>query len=249
MNYYSHHIGDFNAATRHLDFMERAIYKELIELQYDLETPIPDDISWIMKRACIPNERSTDVERMLNEFFDLVEQGWSNARCEHEIEAFQAKREAAIKAGKASGKARRRNKKPNKINKNEQKGTTVERTLNERCDFVEPTNNQEPITNNQDKHICAFSDFWNLYPVKKQKKTAQGIWQRKKLNNKAEEIITALQNQIANDSQWSAGYVPNPTTYLNQERWTDEISRGSHSSQQTKSEQSKQALRDWVNQD
>lgn len=151
MNYYSHHIGDFNAATRHLDFMERAIYKELIELQYDLETPIPDDINWIMKRACIPNERSTDVERMLNEFFDLVEQGWSNARCEHEVEAYQAKREAAVKAGKASGKARRRNKKPNKNNKKEQKGTNVERTLNERCDSVEPTNNQEPLTNNQDK--------------------------------------------------------------------------------------------------
>ncbi|MCY3212700.1 DUF1376 domain-containing protein, partial [Acinetobacter baumannii] len=27
MNYYQHHIGDFNNATRHLSLIERAIYR------------------------------------------------------------------------------------------------------------------------------------------------------------------------------------------------------------------------------
>lgn len=152
MHYYTKNIADFNNATRHLTRQERSIYSDLIELQYDLETPLPDDLDWICRRILASTESErTDVERMLNEYFDHVEQGWSNARCEAEIRLFQSKRENAVRAGKASGEARKRNKKPNKNNEKEQKGTDVERTLNERSTNVEPTNNQEPITNNHNR--------------------------------------------------------------------------------------------------
>lgn len=149
MHYYTRNIADFNNATRHLTRQERSIYSDLIELQYDLEEPLPDDMEWICRRvlAFTESER-TDVERMLNEFFDLVEQGWSNARCESEINHFKEKQAKAKAAGKASGEARRRNKKPRKNNKNEHTGTDVERALNGSRTDVELTNNQEPITNN-----------------------------------------------------------------------------------------------------
>lgn len=143
MHYYTKNIADFNNATRHLTRQERSIYSDLIELQYDLESPIPNDLTWICRRILATSESErTDVERMLNEFFDLVEQGWSNARCEHEIERFTAKQAQAKAAGKASGEARRRNKKPN-INKD------IEQTLNGRSTDVQRTLNQ-PITNNQE---------------------------------------------------------------------------------------------------
>ena len=39
MNYYQHHIGDFNNATRHLSLVERAIYRDLLDMYYDTEQP------------------------------------------------------------------------------------------------------------------------------------------------------------------------------------------------------------------
>lgn len=142
MHYYNKNIADFNNATRHLTRQERSIYSDLLELQYDIETPLPNDLDWICKRvlAISPSER-TDVEQMLNEFFDETDEGWSNARCELEISKYRDKAEKAYKAGKASGKARRRNKKPNKNN-------NIKDDTNGCSSGVEPTNNHKPITNN-----------------------------------------------------------------------------------------------------
>lgn len=69
--------------------------------------------------------------------------------------------------------------------------------------------------------LCDFEDFWNLYPVKKGKKTAKQKWER--LNEKTKLLILADIPERTNDDAWKRGYIPHPTTYLNQERWTDEI--------------------------
>lgn len=103
MHYYTRNIADFNNATRHLNRQERSIYSDLLELQYDLESPIPNDLDWICRKVlAFTDSERTDVERMLNEFFDSVEQGWSNGRCETEIAAFRDKQEKAIAAGPSS---------------------------------------------------------------------------------------------------------------------------------------------------
>jgi uncharacterized protein YdaU (DUF1376 family) len=143
VHYYTKNIADFNNATRHLSRQERSIYLDLIELQYDMETPLPGDLDWICRRIlALSDSERTDVERMLNEYFDSVEQGWSNARCESEIAAFKDKRAKAVIAGKASGLSRKRNKKPN-INKGKE---AIEQTFNECSTDVEPTINHKPIT-------------------------------------------------------------------------------------------------------
>ncbi len=69
-----------------------------------------------------------------------------------------------------------------------------------------------------------FDSFWNLYPSKKAKKKCLEIWKRRKLGMMAEEIFSKLKIQIAEDDQWIRGFIPNPTTYLNQDRWDDDIS-------------------------
>jgi hypothetical protein len=71
--------------------------------------------------------------------------------------------------------------------------------------------------------IETFESFWNLYPTKKAKKKCLEIWKRRKLDSLATEILKNLSNQIENDEQWKRGYIPNPSTYLNQDRWTDEL--------------------------
>lgn len=68
-----------------------------------------------------------------------------------------------------------------------------------------------------------FPDFWKTYPKKRKKKNAQEIWRRKKLDAKADVLIADVQNRLQNDKQWRDGFIPDPTTYLNGERWDDEL--------------------------
>ena len=66
-----------------------------------------------------------------------------------------------------------------------------------------------------------FDRWWSIYPKKVGKKPAQTIWKR--INPDADVLIADIQERLARDDQWKRGYVPNPATYLNQERWTDEL--------------------------
>lgn len=73
--------------------------------------------------------------------------------------------------------------------------------------------------------LDGFEYFWDAYPKKVGKKYAQQIWQRKKLSGLTEKIIENVKQKAANDVHWLDGYIPNASTYLNQERWNDEITR------------------------
>lgn len=68
-----------------------------------------------------------------------------------------------------------------------------------------------------------FDIFWDSYPVKKGKKTAMVAWKKLKpsQHNKAISDIPLRKE----DKTWKAGFIPYPTTYLNQERWEDEITK------------------------
>lgn len=68
-----------------------------------------------------------------------------------------------------------------------------------------------------------FDDFWDAYPSKKGRKPAADKWRQKRLDIKADEIISDVKRRRLVDRSWIDGYVPNPATYLQQERWTDEI--------------------------
>ncbi len=153
MNYYQHHIGDFDKATRHLTRLERSIYRDLIDLYYDTEAPLPLDMKALCRRVIArSNEEVTAVEQVLNEFFNETPDGWYHSRCEEEIERYRASNTQKALAGQASAAARAAKKKQ-ALNV---RSTDVQRPSNERATNQEPiTNNQEPITNNQDKTPAA----------------------------------------------------------------------------------------------
>lgn len=67
----------------------------------------------------------------------------------------------------------------------------------------------------------AFDRFWALYPKKVKKKPAHDIWKRKRLDPLAEQICSDVAKRPATDA-WKRGFVPDPTSYLQQERWNDE---------------------------
>lgn len=72
--------------------------------------------------------------------------------------------------------------------------------------------------------INSFDQFWEAYPKKVAKQQAFKVWKKNKLHERLNEILDDLDkrksaNWLNNDKQ----FIPNPTTYLNGERWNDEI--------------------------
>ena len=43
------------------------------------------------------------------------------------------------------------------------------------------------------------------------------------MDSKADVLIADVLNRQKKDRRWGAGYIPDPTTYLNQERWDDAV--------------------------
>jgi uncharacterized protein YdaU (DUF1376 family) len=90
MNYYEHHIGDYAEATAHLTFIEDATYSRLIRKYYATEKPLPADVKIVQRliNARFKEEKNAVVS-VLNEFFNLTDDGWRQERCDHEIARFK----------------------------------------------------------------------------------------------------------------------------------------------------------------
>lgn len=147
MNYYSHNIGDFDRATRHLSRLERSIYRDLLDVYYDTEEPLTLDLPKLKRKILAnSNEESTGVEQVLNEFFIQTPNGWFHSRCDEEISIYRASNTQKAQAGKASAAA----KAARKLAMLNGTSTDVERALNGTSTALQLNNNQEPITNNQE---------------------------------------------------------------------------------------------------
>jgi uncharacterized protein YdaU (DUF1376 family) len=123
MNFYPFHIGDYISHTSHLSDQEDLAYRRMIDLYYLAEQPF-NSSSTIARKI-----RSTVeiVDNILAEFFTLEDDDcWHNKRIDEEIAKYHDRLTQASKAGKASAKAR----------------------FNKRSTTVQPTKNQEPLTNN-----------------------------------------------------------------------------------------------------
>ena len=134
MHYYQFNIGDYVSHTRHLSPIEDIAYRRLLDAYYLSERPLNSGIAVVARQIGL-KEHEADVHEVLQEFFKLTEDGWINIRADKEIAHFKGKIEQASRAGKAS----------------------AERRSNPRSTDVQPTNNQEPITINQEpikEYIC-----------------------------------------------------------------------------------------------
>jgi hypothetical protein len=69
-----------------------------------------------------------------------------------------------------------------------------------------------------------FEDFYKHYPVKKSRKVAEKSWERKNITWDQLRIIVIDIRRRLKWREWrleEPQYIPHPSTYLNQERWTD----------------------------
>ena len=70
-----------------------------------------------------------------------------------------------------------------------------------------------------------FDTFWETYPRKVSKKKAQQTWSKIAPTGELFQAIIQGLEKAKRSPQWTKDggqYIPHPTTWLNQERWTDE---------------------------
>lgn len=70
-----------------------------------------------------------------------------------------------------------------------------------------------------------FTSFWATYP--KQKRVGKAkcfrLWNKQKLEQKAGVVVAGLKRNLGYILRENGKYIPNPETFLNQERWDDEV--------------------------
>ena len=67
-----------------------------------------------------------------------------------------------------------------------------------------------------------FQVFWDNYPRKEAKMVAQKAFVKAVQKVTLQAMIDAIRQQSKSD-QWAKGFIPHAATWLNQERWTDEL--------------------------
>jgi uncharacterized protein YdaU (DUF1376 family) len=129
MNFYPFHIGDYAAHTRHLSFMEDLAYRRLIDQYYLDECPLKGEPSLIARRIGM-SDFSSDVQYILETFFEKEEDLWVSKRCDGEIAKYRLKADSARNANRIKS----------------EKITALKSELKSEPNHI-VTKNQEPRTN------------------------------------------------------------------------------------------------------
>jgi len=86
MHHYAFHIGDFRSATTYFSRLERAMYREMLDLLYDTETPLPKDVTRLYRLLAANEQDERDaIDFVLSEKFELTEEGYIDRRVMKEI--------------------------------------------------------------------------------------------------------------------------------------------------------------------
>lgn len=229
MNFYPFHIGDYLCHTRHLSIIEDIAYRRMLDVYYTHERPLRGPAAAIA-RAIGMGEYVAAVELILREFFVESESGFRNLRADSELAAYHEKITKRVKAGRASGRARRRI------------GTHDEHMSNTCSTHVEHTGTgtgslsdaaqgevQERVEKAPRRVRASmrrgefdFEKFWDYYGHRVGKKKAAEAWDRIDPDPELAERICWQASRYHKACLDADHPRKHPTTWLNGEHWNDE---------------------------
>jgi hypothetical protein len=93
------------------------------------------------------------------------------------------------------------------------------------CINKKDCSNKNDLNNKNKRDIDRFEDFWNVYPKKRNKAGSRDKWKLKNLDSLADQLIADVLLRVTDDKRWVDGFIPDPLTYINQERWNDEVEK------------------------
>lgn len=194
------YVGDFLADTAHLETIEIGAYLLLI-CHYWRTGPLPADESRLRNICRLSRHNFSKSKAVILKFFVLENEKYLHKRIDSEIakaiDISTVKAESGRRGGLAKAVANSKQKR---------------------------TQSQSQSQSHIKKNNTSSNDFerwWAIYPKKVSKKKAKAIWMRIKPDT--DILIANVQDRLASDSRWKAGYIKDPTGYLNGELWNDEI--------------------------
>jgi uncharacterized protein YdaU (DUF1376 family) len=226
MHYYQFNIGDYYSHTKHLSPIEDICYRRALDYYYLHEAPLTSDIAKLA-RLLMVTEYQIELMTVLDEFFVVATEGFINPRADKEIQQYQsfsdAGKRGAAKRWSKGGDSEVIGGLSGGVSKANAKQETL--TTNQ-----EPlTINHKPVTNiktrSKSKQVSNYDDypefleFWSSYPIKEGKLDAFKSWVA--ASPPIDKVLQAIQWQTTS-KKWQQGYIPMPSTYLNQGRYMDE---------------------------
>lgn len=154
MNYYQFHIGDFRSGTINMSRQMRWIYRDMLDVYYDTETPLPLDFEVLCDSIGVESDDERKlVERILRFKFTKTDTGYFNDVCVRVIADYHTKAETAKANGKLGGrpsKAKANQNKPSGFPSGSDPVSEPNPDLTQgEADGTQSEANQEPITINQ----------------------------------------------------------------------------------------------------
>jgi uncharacterized protein YdaU (DUF1376 family) len=225
VNYFEHHIGDYDADTAHLTWCEDMAYTRLLRLYYRRERPIPHDVNEACRlvRATAKDQRQA-VANVLNEFFVLADDGWHQGRCDAELARYMKKVEHNREVGKLGGRPRKT------VTREKPAGLSV-------GSVSEPEQNppQTPVPKQLSKPSAShppaggkaggFDEFWKAWPKserKQDKAKCLSHWKLHGFDAALEQILADIRVKRGTE-KWAGGYIEAPLVYLRGRRWEDGV--------------------------
>lgn len=232
MHYYKRNIGDYYKKAGRLTMLQHGAYTLLKDACYDRETfPTLDEaIDWVWAAS---KEEIEAVEFVLNKFFCKDESGYFvQDRVQEELDKYHEN--SAINKRIAN---ERETKRREKRTKREQSVDGLPNNSNEAPPNQElGTTNQELGTTNHNNNMVdqEFERFWLAGMTKQSKQNAKKAFAKQfKEACKVDESTTAesftdylvfdVQQRLA--AQMFGFDKMHPSTYLNQQRWNDDIAK------------------------
>ena len=226
MHYYQFNIGDYYSHTKHLSPIEDICYRRALDYYYLHEAPLTSDIAKLA-RLLMVTEYQIELMTVLDEFFVVATEGFINPRADKEIQQYQSFSDAGKR-----GAAKRWSKGGDKgviggLSGGVSKANAKQETLTTNQEPL--TINNKPVTNiktrSKSKQVSNYDDypefleFWSSYPIKEGKLDAFKSWVA--ASPPIDKVLQAIQWQTTS-KKWQQGYIPMPSTYLNQGRYMDE---------------------------
>ena len=218
MHYYQFNIGDYHSHTSHLDPIEDVAYRRMLDWYYLNESPLPESVEDIARLVRM-REHCKSIAIVLQEFFELKNGAYIQRRIDSEIKSYQD----TCKSRKKAANKRWGNK--HKGLRGDASALQVQSKSNAK---QEPrTMNHEPVkTIDQNEFDRLFDMFWQSGIRKINKKRAVTLFNNLLKKQKQPELFV---NMLVSDISIrlevkQLGFEQmHPTTYLNGERWADEV--------------------------
>lgn len=145
MNYYQFHIGDFRSGTINMSRHSRWIYRDMMDVYYDSEEPLPLDMDVLCDMLGVSSDDEKEIVRRHLRFkFDMTDSGYTHEVCEKVISEYRAKADVARANGKLGGRPKGKQNKPSGYQLGYEEVSYCEQ------DGTGSQTNHKPLTTNQE---------------------------------------------------------------------------------------------------